>query len=113
MLVLTSQGLLVAILYCFVNKEVSPDIRTTKTPLSTPNFSAVITLLTFVSVLSSGAVRDPEEVEALEAREEHRGGIPPHLQQYPQHEDGQPVEPRPSTASSPRHRQILHPGLHT
>lgn len=64
------------------------------------------------SALSSGAVRDPEKVEALEAREEHRGGVPPHLQQHAQLEDWQSVEPRPPAASSPRHRQNLCPGLH-
>jgi len=100
----------VAILYCFVNKEVSLLVCSTTTRLSNPGFSPAITLITsaFASVLPSGAVRNPEEVEALEAREEHRGGVPPHLQQYPQHQDSEPVEPRLPTASS---RQDLLPGL--
>lgn len=109
-MLLSPQGLLVAILYCFVNKEVSVLICTPKTLVNPKLFSLYhITNISFR--LSSGAVGDPEEVEALEAGEKHRGGIPPHLQQYPQHQDSQPVEPRPPTASPPRHRQNLLPGL--
>lgn len=92
-----------AILYCFVNKEVSRLIR-----MSLSNIQLCSRLL---SALFSGAVGNPEDVEALETWEEHRGRVPPHLQQHPQHEDRQPAEPRLPTASSPQYCQNLSPHL--
>lgn len=62
-------------------------------------------------VVFIGAIRDTEEVEALETREEHRGGISTHLQQFQQHKDGQPAEPHPSASPPSRHHQIFWPGL--
>ena len=54
-----------------------------------------------LAALFLGAVGNLEDVEALETWEEHRGRVPPHLQQHPQHEDRQPAEPRLPTASPP------------
>lgn len=63
------------------------------------------------SAFFSGAVGNLEDVEALETWEEHRGRVPPHLQQHPQHQDRQPAESRLPTASAPWYCQNLSPHL--